>query len=91
MRALAMTDLRSFMGSKGDPAVAQDAERLLRVPGQQAYETAGLNAWREDIGLLYTPQPGHWQRVKLEIASRDGHAPLPVADASARIQRLHLM
>ena len=91
MRAIAMTDLQPFAQGKTDPAVARDAERLLRTHGEQAYDTAGLNAWREDIGLLYTPRPGHWHRVKLEIGSRDGHGPMPVADVSARIQRLHLM
>ncbi len=91
MRAIAMRDLWPFGQDKADPAVARDADRLLRTHGERAYDTAGLYSWREDVGLLYTPKPGHWDRVKLEIASRDGHGPMQVADTSARIQRLHLM
>ena len=72
-----------------DPAVARDADRLLRLHGERAYETAGLHTWQEDIGLLYTPAPGHWGRVKREIAGRDGRRSAP--DTTARIQALHLM
>ena len=91
MRAVAMKDLWPFGLGKTDAAVSRDADRLLRTHGEQAYDTAGLYAWREDIGLLYTPKPGHWQRVKHEIASRDGFGSMPAVDTSARIQRLHLM
>ena len=91
MRAIAMKDLWPFHSGRTDAGVVRDADRLLCLYGERACDMAGLYAWREDIGLLYTPKPGHWNRVKLEITARDDQGSVPAPASPARIQMLHLM
>ena len=59
-----------FRHYRPDQAVIHDADTLIRIHGEQAFETACLNSWREDIGLLSTDRPGHWHRVGLNIGQR---------------------
>ena len=51
-------------------AVARDADRLMLDHGEQSYDVAEANSWREDAGLLASKSPAHWHRVKLEIGRR---------------------
>ncbi len=74
-----------------DPAIVRDADRLMRAHGDDAFEIAGMNSWREDIGLLYTATPGHWSRVRAEIGRRAGRNEIAEARGSVEIQRLHLV
>ena len=55
-----------------DEAVARDADKLVASCGEGAYDIAATMAWREDVGLLSAPRPGHWERVKREIGHRQG-------------------
>ena len=91
MRAISIKSLWPFRYDGLDPAVLRDADRLIEAHGDKAYETAGLYSWREDIGLLYTAQPGHWARVRLEIGHRQGQLRDPDLEGTSTVQRLHLM
>ena len=62
----------TFRYAAPDQAVARDADRLISVYGARASETARTYSWREDSGVLYTQNPGHWHRVELEIERRAG-------------------
>ncbi len=55
-----------------DDAVSRDADELMNLFGAAAYETATMNSWREDTGLVITARPGHWWRVRREIGRRLG-------------------
>ena len=53
-------------------AVLQDADDLIRTWGDSAYTVAASMSWREDMGLVYAAEAGHWARVKREIGHRRG-------------------
>ena len=72
-----------------DQAVLQDADELVRIWGESAYTVAATMSWREDMGLIYAAEAGHWARVKREIGHRRGwHDEEPEAAFSADIDRL---
>ena len=91
MRTISIKSLWPFRCDTPDPAVIKDADQLVRVYGEQAYETAAMFSWREDIGLLFTQKPGHWHRVRLEIGHRTGKDTDTDRRIYANIQALHLM
>ncbi len=72
MRAIMKKIFWPFRYGAPDPGVIRDADRLMLVYGEQAYEAASAYSWREDTGLLFTQKPGHWHRVRLEIGHRSG-------------------
>ena len=72
MRAIMKKIFWPFRYDAPDPGVIRDADRLMLVYGEQAYESAAAYSWREDSGLLFTQKPGHWHRVSLEIGHRLG-------------------
>lgn len=69
---------------KHDDSVSRDADDLMTLFGAAAYETATLNSWREDTGLVSTGRPGHWWRVRREIGRRLGQPEVePAAEFAA--------
>lgn len=74
-----------------DQTVVQDADRLVRVYGAEALETAGVYSWQEDIGLLYTAEPDHWLRVRRELEKRFNTPRDGQAERTSKIQKLHLI
>ena len=50
--------------------VRLDADELVEACGMSAAEAAELNSIQEDLGLLLSPRPGHWDRVAREIERR---------------------
>lgn len=72
MVAISLRRFWPFRRCGPDQAVIHDADMLIRIHGEQAFETARQNSWREDIGLLPTAKPGHWHRVGLNIGQRPG-------------------
>ena len=78
-----------FAAKVPDQAVLQDADELVRVWGASAYVGAATMSWREDMGLIYAAETGHWARVKREIGHRLGwRDEEPEADFSTNIDRL---
>ena len=72
MRFPGLTQLRSpFLKPKAD--VARDAEELMQLWGNGAYDRATDLSWREDSGLVSSPGPGHWWSVRREVGRRLGH------------------
>ena len=71
---LRLSKVWPFQVSQQDPLVASDAETLISTRGAAAYETAWLMSSYEDYGLVATPAPGHWWRVRVEIGRRQGRA-----------------
>ena len=72
-----------------DQAVLADADDLARIWGEAAYAVAANMSWREDMGLIYAAEAGHWARVKREIGYRQGWRDgEPEADFSASLDRL---
>ncbi len=70
-----------------EQAVLRDATDLIRLWGAAAFSVAGTMSWQEDTGLIPTPSPGHWSRVKHEIGHRLGcQDDEPEADFAARPQ-----
>lgn len=61
-------------------AVVDDANDLIKNHGGSAYQAAQFKSFYEDIGLMQTPKPGHWNRVAREIARRSGR---PAAERKA--------
>ncbi len=72
---------------KPETSVGSDADALMEIWGGTAHEVAANLSWREDAGLLRSPNPGHWGRVHQEIGRRlSPAAPSPSAPSpSARI------
>lgn len=72
-----------------DQAVLQDAGDLIQIWGEAAYSVAANMSWREDMGLIYAAEVGHWARVKREIGFRQGwNDDEPEADFAASLDRL---
>ncbi len=65
-------------------AADQDAARMIREFGEQAFSAAGEMSWREDAGLLPTRNAGHWHRVQQEIGRRQ-------ARTSIDMPSIHMM
>jgi hypothetical protein len=53
-------------------AVALDADKLLEQWGVAAYEAASDLSWKESVGFVSSPSPGHWWEVRREIGRRIG-------------------
>ena len=80
---------RPFAGNVPDQAVLQDADELVHIWGDSAYTVAATMSWREDMGLIYAAEAGHWARVKREIGHRRGwQDDEPEAAFSADLDRL---
>ena len=62
-----------FKRQPGNRTVSRDADDLMLCCGDRAYDAAELNSYHEDLGLIATERPGHWDRVAREIARRSGH------------------
>ncbi len=72
-----------------DQAVLQDADELVQTWGDSAYTVAATMSWREDMGLIYAAEAGHWARVKREIGHRRGwRDEEPEAEFATGIDRL---
>ena len=52
--------------------VCLDADEIIETCGVSAIEAAEINSTQEDLGLLSSPRPGHWDRVAREIKRRSG-------------------
>ncbi len=68
---------------KTETVVRADAEALVGVWGETAYEVAANLSRREDCGLMQTSSPGHWARVQREIGLMIGVQDEPVFDQKA--------
>lgn len=67
-----------------DAVITRDADELMRNWGSAAYSRAADLSWREDIGLVHSPKPGHWWAVRREIGRREGnHDREPAAEFAA--------
>ncbi len=53
--------------------VTNAADELLQLWGAGAYEQATYLSWREDFGLVSSPRPGHWAKVRRQVSTRLGH------------------
>ena len=84
MRLSILKHLRFFSIPKPDEAVAQDADDLIQLWGNAAYQRATYLSWEEDIGIVASSRPGHWWRVRREIGRRlDQHDSEPRAEFAA--------
>jgi hypothetical protein len=60
-----------------DPVVTQDADDIVRCWRADAFDVASDLSWREESGLVHSPEPGHWARVRREIGRRLGEIERP--------------
>ncbi|MCW6511365.1 hypothetical protein [Lichenifustis flavocetrariae] len=58
-----------------------EADRLLGIWGDTAYDVARNLSMREDAGLLQTASPGFWANVVREIGHQMGIPDAPVLGA----------
>ena len=68
MRISFFDKLRSWPVARRDDVVLRDAEALLREWGDSAYDRATYLSWEEDFGIVASAKPGHWWRVRREVA-----------------------
>lgn len=70
-----------------EPNARAEAERLLGLWGETAYDVARSLSVREKAGLLHTSTPGFWAGVVREIGHQIGVPDGPVLRASLLAHR----
>lgn len=84
MRLSILKHLRLFARPTIDPDVSRDADRLIRTWGIGAIHHAADFEWLADTGLVTSPKPGHWQRVRKEIGRRQDLQRMKVREPGVR-------